>query len=1001
MTARFVGFVVARSCAILVAGGGLSLGCAGEKSDAAPVDTGGTSTLPQDSSAPTTPAPNGTEATVPPTAPGCGTLGVTPDVGTTSSPPEPPANGSSGAPNSAGGADGQSAGGANGAGGMPSAAGGLGAGGEVTDPVIAPDLLDQSGEVPTLALPGGNLKLEVCAPNIVRVMFAPDETFFERTTLITAPKRCDATTPWGLIETAESTTLLTSQLKARVDLASGNVTFLDGEDNVLLAERARSMTAATIQGEDVFNVRQQWEAQDEALYGLGQHQQNLMNIKGTPLSLVQYNVEIVVPFFVSSQGYGILWDNTSWTRWGDLTELTTLSDGGTNYQGNFTAESAGEYLFQTWASGDIKLYIDDELVIDHWRQGWLPGRDYAKVTLDAGQTIALRMEFEPDIDVEIATLSYKPPAPDEHTSLWSEVADGIDYTFVRGPALDTVIAGYRQLSGEAPMMPKWALGFWQCRERYETAQEIIDVLEGFRSRNIPIDNIVQDWEFWVPGTWGSHEFDPSRYPDPAGWVQQIHDDYNAQLMISVWPKFHAGTANYQALDEAGYLYDINKQENILDFTGVQMSYYDAFDVGAREMFWSQMNEDLFSLGIDAWWMDATEPEVVEGPYPSPEEHRSLYQTHMHPTAMGSGSRMLNAYSLVNSQAVYEGQRSVAADQRVFILTRSSFAGQQRYASASWSGDISTTWTAFRKQIPAGLNFVISGVPYWTMDVGGFAEYPGFPGDGVEWEELNTRWFQYGTFTPLLRVHGQDDRTGPREMWNFSDATYQVHLKFDRLRYRLMPYIYSLAGEVTQRAGTMMRPLVMDFRTDSGVYEIWDQYMFGPAFLVSPVTEFQARSRAVYLPATNGGWYDFWTGGATAGGQTLNAAAPLEAMPLYVRAGSIIPVGPELQYSDEVAADPITLYVYSGANGSFTLYEDDGTSYAYENGEFAEVPLRWDDATSTLTLGARCGQFTGMLAERTFQVVKVSAENPVGFDLDAAPTTVSVQYDGTPQEIAVP
>lgn len=548
------------------------------------------------------------------------------------------------------------------------------------------------------------------------------------------------------------------------------------------------------------------------------------------------------------------------------------------------------------------------------------------------------------------------------------------------------------------MMPKWTHGLWQCRERYETAAEVTEVLEGFRSRDIPVDAIVQDWQYWVPGSWGSHDFDTSRFPDPSAWIQSIHDDYDARLMVSVWPKFNANADSYQELDSAGFLYDINKQENILDFTGEPMSYYDAFNADARDMFWSQVEGDLFSLGVDAWWLDGTEPEVVEGPYESPEQHRTLYQTHMHPTALGSGSRMLNAYSLVNSQAVYEGQRSAAPNQRVFILTRSAFAGQQRYASASWSGDISTTWTALEKQLPAGLNFVLSGIPYWTTDTGGFAEHPRFPGDGTEWEELNTRWFQWSTFMPILRVHGQDDRTGPREMWAFGESTYQAQLKFNRVRYRLMPYVYALAGEITQRAGTMVRPLVMDFRNDDAVWEIWDQYLFGPALLVNPVTRYQARSRNVYLPQTTGGWYDFWTGEHQAGGQTLDAPAPYDSIPVFARAGSIVPTGPELQHTDEVPADPITLYVYAGANGSFILYEDDGLTFDYEQGAFSEIPLAYEDASAVLTIGARTGEYPGMLSSRTFRVVLVAEDNAVGFDPDATPEAVEVAYEGSTVEV---
>jgi alpha-D-xyloside xylohydrolase len=372
---------------------------------------------------------------------------------------------------------------------------------------------------------------------------------------------------------------------------------------------------------------------------------------------------------------------------------------------------------------------------------------------------------------------------------------------------------------------------------------------------------------------------------------------------------------------------------------------------------------------------------------------------MHPTALGSGARMLNAYSLVNSQGIYEGQRAAAPNQRVFILTRSAFAGQQRYAAASWSGDISTTWTALRKQIPAGLSFTISGIPYWTMDVGGFAEHPDFPGDRVEWEELNTRWFQYGTFTPLLRVHGQDDRVGPREMYNFGSEAYQTHLKFDRLRYRLLPYVYSLAGAATHQAGTIMRPLVMDFRTDANVYEIDDQYLFGPALLVSPVTTFQARQRQLYLPSTPGGWYDFWTGAAEAGGQTITAAAAYDSMPLHVRAGSIVPFGPELMYSDEQPPDPITLYIYAGADATFTLYEDDGLSYDYESGAFSRIPLSWNDAGRTLTIGARQGSFDGMLTSRTFEVILIEPSRAVGFSFEPQ-ADESIGYEGSAVTVAL-
>jgi alpha-D-xyloside xylohydrolase len=378
---------------------------------------------------------------------------------------------------------------------------------------------------------------------------------------------------------------------------------------------------------------------------------------------------------------------------------------------------------------------------------------------------------------------------------------------------------------------------------------------------------------------------------------------------------------------------------------------------------------------------------------------------MHPTALGTGSRMLTAWSLVNSQGIYEGQRAAAPNQRVFILTRNGFAGQQRYAAASWSGDITSTWTAMRKQLPAGLSYSVSGLPYWTLDSGGFAVQSKYSAtspaaaDVTEWRELNTRWFEYSTFLPLMRVHGQ---APPREMWEFGGDTsdaYKAMLKFDQLRYRLLPYVYSLAGAVTRRGGTILRPLVMDFRTDATARDIGDQFMFGPAFLVSPVTTYNARTRSVYLPTASGGWYDFWTGKAATGGQTVQAQAAFDSIPVYVRAGSIIPVGPDLQYVAEKPADPITLYVYAGADGDFTLYEDQGLTYDYEKGDFTEIGLHWADATKTLSIGARQGTFTGMLASRTFQVVVVSSSKAVGYS--ATPTAdKTVTYTGAAQDVAL-
>jgi alpha-D-xyloside xylohydrolase len=915
-----------------------------------------------------------------------------------------------------------------------------------------------------IIVPFGNaaLKIEIRADNIVRVAYAQDRAFFARPSIAVVPGHGPVPS-WTLSTTDDAAVLDTAKLKVRVELATGAVSFFDAAGQRILAEKpgGRMLTPAAVQGEQTRQARQEWQPDaDEALYGLGQHQFGLMNIKGYNLDLWQRNTEVAVPFLVSSRGYGILWDNPSRTRFGGLQDpepvpaaqlidangrrggLTASYYAGTGFErlvatqndaridfavpaeapqpnavinpalpptggvsvrweGAVEPAVSGDHIFQTFSTGDVKLWIDGRLVIDHWRQGWLAWYDLARLRLEAGRRYPLRLEWTTDQTERAMRLLWETPATDPATSLWSEVAGGVDYYFVYGPDLDRVIAGYRVLTGPAPMMPRWAFGLWQCRERYETQAQSLDVLAGYRKRGIPIDNIVQDWFYWRAPEWGSHEFDPARFPDPAGWIRAVHEQYHAHLMISVWPKFHEGTKNFTELNEHGFLYQPNLEEGVHDWTQHRYTFYDAFNPAARKLYWAQIDRALFRLGVDAWWMDASEPEIVHSPM------LEDLRRHMNPTALGTGSSVLNAYPLMNDEAVYEGQRAAAPDQRVFILTRSAFAGAQRYAAATWSGDISSTWTALRKQIPAGLSFCLSGIPYWTMDLGGFAvparwarrrENPADPdqslmsaAEAAEWRELNTRWFEYGTFVPLLRVHGQFPF---REMWQFggeSSPAYQAQLKFDRLRYRLLPYLYSLAGAVTQEGGTIMRPLVMDFRDDAKARAIGDEYMFGPALLVNPVTEYQARSRPVYLPAA-AGWYDFWTGASLSGGQTIKAAAPYDAIPLYVRAGAIIPFGPELQYTGEKPADPITLYVYAGANGTFTLYEDDGLTNGYEKGGFARIPLRWHDTSRTLHIGARTGTFPGMLTERTFQVILVSKQKPVGFSF-APQADRTVRYRG--------
>jgi alpha-D-xyloside xylohydrolase len=559
----------------------------------------------------------------------------------------------------------------------------------------------------------------------------------------------------------------------------------------------------------------------------------------------------------------------------------------------------------------------------------------------------------------------------------SEVADVIDYYFLYGPDFDKIIAGYRDLTGQAPMFGKWAYGFWQCKNRYRSQAEILAVAKKYRDLHIPVDDIVQDWFWW--NRKGEFVFNKN-YPDPKAMIDQLHDEH-FHLMISIWPFFEPGSASYDYMESKGWFVDKFKYAKP-PYHADAMAVYDATSPEARKYYWDLVNKGLFSIGADAWWMDTTEPET-EG-----QEENILLN---HKLAAGSGNRYVNIYPLLDTQGIYQGQREASDKKRVFILSRSAFAGSQRNAVTAWSGDINSDWFSFRRQIPAGLNFAVSGIPYWTTDIGGFVF--GNPTDPA-FRELFVRWFQYGTFNPILRVHGtrQPDEN---ELWSYGPEAQKILVNYDRLRYRMLPYIYSLAWKTTSESYTPMRPLVMDFRSDPRADDIGDQFMYGPAFLVNPVTEPSATTRQVYLPDAK--WYDFWNGTGMAGGRMINAETPIDRLPLYVRAGAILPLGPDQEWSTEKSEDPLELRVYPGADGDFTLYEDENDNYNYEKGVYATIPLHWNDATRTLTIGARKGQFPGMLRGRTFRVVVVHENHGAGIDAEKD-ADKTVQYSG--QQITV-
>ena len=895
------------------------------------------------------------------------------------------------------------------------------------------------------------VRLEVRTDRIVRVTSVSDANLDLPKSLMVVDAA--AKPPAFKVETHDQDlTLTTAALIAHVSLANGSVRFTDPAGKALLAE---DLVASPKHG-----VSQRFNSgTDEAFYGAGQHQNAQMNLNGEDVELSQHNMDIGVPFVVSTRNYGVLWDNNGISRIGDPQTYGLASrdlkirdasgkEGGftarysiggqqklervekdINYQyirdrsnwpkelltgkepptgsppnilpnqtvtweGTIESPKTGIHKFELYGSSYFKVFVDDKLVLDRWRQNWAAWYHNFTAPMEAGKPVKLRIEWIPN-DGYLALLHNDPlPDAERHSlTFTSDVGRAVDYYFVTGANQDEVIAGYRELTGKAVMMPRWAYGFWQSRQRYTTQDELLGVVADYRKRKIPLDNIVMDWFYWKEDQWGSHEFDPARFPDPKGMLDKLHAE-NAHFMISVWPKFYPGTANYQELDKAGYMYHGNIEAGALDWVGkgYQNSFYDPYSDGARKMYWRQLNEHLNVLGVDAWWMDATEPDL----------HSNLdidsIKARIGPTAMGPAEQFFNSYPLVHTGGVYEGSRQVNPDKRVFILTRSGFAGLQRHAAAVWSGDIASRWDDLYNQISAGVSVGYAGLPNWTFDIGGFANESRYSvakpaaADLDEWRELNLRWFQFGAFVPLFRSHGEFPF---REIFNLAPAGSEVFdslVWHDKLRYRLLPYTYTLAADTYHRDGTIMRGLASDFPGDATARDVRDEYLFGKAFLVAPVYKYQARSRAVYLPA-GADWYDFHTGVKTAGGQGgVTAAAPLGRMPLYVRAGSIVPVGPDIQYSAEKPGAPITLLVFTGADGSFDYYEDDGVSYGYERGEFARIPLRYDAAKGTLTIGARAGTYPGMPVERTFRVrwIKAGAKAPAEFDAAADKT---VQYKG--------
>lgn len=882
------------------------------------------------------------------------------------------------------------------------------------------------------AVSGGpqKVRLIVKSDHVIRVTSTPDKAFRNRNSLIVLPGAAQAA-GFAVRDGKEEVELQTAGLSAFVNKADGRVRFTDAGGNRITNEsEPASFTPITVDGTHGYSTVNRFDtSDDEALYGLGQHQSDQWNYKGQNEELYQYNTKISIPFVISSAGYGILWDSYSQGRFGNTEPYLQLNrlfklydkDGkqgsltGTYYngmrgraqvrqedsiyfvdsetvknlprlgqrvlyEGALEAPESGTYSFILYYAGYVKVFLGgEEVVKERWRTAWNPNSYKFSFEMKQGQKYDLRIEWRPDGGTSYCGLrAYAPVSKEQQDKLtmWNEMVPESDYYFIVGDDMDGVIHGLHGLVGGANMLPKWAMGFWQSREHYQNQNEVVQTVREFRRRGIGLDNIVQDWNYWKEDAWGSHEFDETRYPNPQSMMDRVHN-MNAHLMISVWPKFYTSTEHYKEFDSHGWMYTRAVEDSIRDWVGPGYigSFYDAYSAGARELFWNQLKDHLYGYGIDAWWMDASEPNIRDC---VPMDY---WKALCGPTELGSSTEYLTAYSLMNAQAIYEGLLKEDSSKRVFQLTRSGTAGLQRYSTASWSGDIGARWEDMRSQITAGMNYSLCGNPYWTMDIGGFCVENRYANaqriydrtrvenaDLKEWRELQTRWYQFGTFTPLYRAHGQYPL---REVWNIAPAdhpAYKSIIYYNRMRYRLMPYIYSLAGQAWLEDRIIMRGLVMDFTDDEVAREVSDQYMFGPSLMVCPVYEYGATSRSVYLPKGKF-WYDYYTDSVFVGGQTIEADAPYERIPLFVPSGAILVSGNDVNYVDEHATDVLTVDMYAGSDGRFFLYEDDGTTNAYQDGVFSLIPIMFTENEHgvVFTIGQCRGNYMGFRGTRKFKI----------------------------------
>ncbi len=826
----------------------------------------------------------------------------------------------------------------------------------------------QTAEGIDVSLTGGILSILPMSDNIMRIRFFNDpQPKDTELVFIKTPQK----PVFKVTDTRDALLVKGKKITVSVSKRSGTLSFADDKGIIFLREKenTRQLIPGTVGGESCFMAEQSFESpSDEYLFGLGQFQDGHYNIKNITRRLTQVNSQISIPFIYSSKGYGLLWHQYGLTDFNPTDNFITLekqeistennqsadvtTTSGTQqqtqiqsvYNGTFKVPADGAYsLFIDYGDMESRhfMIIDGKTCIDQSNM-WLPPTVSTLVNLTGGEhqiQLSCKATNNPEVSWKLV---------DNLTTFRSPDAKLLDYIVFFGPSADEVIAAYRDLSGSVPLFPLWAYGFWQCRERYTSGSQLVETVKEFRKRNIPVDVIVQDWQYWGKNGWGVPIFDETNYSNPAGFIKEIHD-LNAHFNISIWSNPDRNSATGKDYVAANLYIPGSK-------------WLDYFNPVTRETYWNTLRDNLFTYGVDSWWMDATEPEndALKG----------------QETYLGPGDFYRLTYPLFVSQAVYEGQRKTTSDKRVCILTRSAFPGQHRYGIINWSGDIGGTWDAYKRQIVAGLNYTITGLPYWTTDIGGFFRSGESQYTDEKYHELLIRWYQWGAFNPIFRIHGYQSETEP---WNYGQEVENNMRKMLDLRYRLLPYIYSEAFKVTKNGSTMMRPLVMDFIEDPTAIEQPYQYMFGKAFLVAPVTEPDAEEWNVYLPK-GAEWYDFWTGEKQTGGQTVKKETPIDIIPLFVKAGSIIPFGPEVQFATEKKWDNLEIRVYEGANGEFTLYEDENDNYNYEKGAYSTIAFSWNDSKKTLTINDRQGSFAGMMAERKFSIVRVAGNKGTGMEV---------------------